>query len=365
MTWVRLKGLKIVRRGDRIYVYHRGTGKRLNGGVEQVAGSWVATPELIAEVNNLEASQATPKAGSVAAMMDSYRKSESFTELSDRSQSDYLKVMGWIRERAGDASPTGLTTVRVREIRDIAVRDKGWRFGKYVLQVMRMVWQHGLDYGLTRENPWRAVSDPRRPKKLKEKEAANRPWTRQEIDSVFRLAPIGLARAYTLALLGFRPADVPQKLWSAMKAGGIEGVSQKTRFDALQYVPPTLSWVFEGERPAVTIATNTRGKPFRSENALAKASGDFLRGLAKKGIVKPGLTMKGLNHTLGTALAERKVDPRSAMDAQQKKTLATTLHYSRRADTRRNAQNALGELEKWLALENDQSVSGKPEQSGT
>jgi hypothetical protein len=330
----------------------------------QRGGKWVVTPELVAEIAALERTRASPKAGSVAAMMDSYRKSESFTELSERSQSDYLKVLAWIRDRAGDASPSGLTTVRVREIRDAAVRNKGWRFGKYVLQVMRIVWQHGVDYGLARENPWRAVSDPRRPKKLKGK-AANRPWTRQEIANVFRLAPVGLARAYTLTLLGFRPSDVPPMLWSAMKSESVEGVSRKTGFDALQHVPPALAWVFQGERPAVTIATNAKGKPFRSENALAKASGDFLRGLTKKGLVQPGLTMKGLNHTLGTALAERKVDPRSAMDAQQKKTLSTTLHYSRRADTRRNALDALGEFEKWLTLENDQCDSGKPEQSGT
>ena len=364
MTWARLKGVKIVRSKGRVYIYHRATGKRLTSAVRFHAGEIVATPELVAEIAELGNMRATAKAGSVTVLMESYQRSESFTELSDRSRIDYAAVMAWIRERAGSQSPNGLTTVRVREIRDVAVRKKGWRFGKYVLQVMRVVWQHGLDYGMVRENPWRAVSDPRRPKHLKGKHA-NRPWTPQEVSTVLRMAPIGLARAYVLTLIGFRPSDVPAMLWSALKPSGVERISSKTQFDALQCVPTSLAWVFEGNRPAVTIATNQLGKPFKTENALGKASGEFLRGLAKMEFVGPGLTMKGLNHTLGTALAERKVDPRSAMDAQQKKTLSTTLHYSRRADTRRNAQEALGELDKWLTLENFQGESGKPEQGGT
>lgn len=364
MTWIRVKGLKIVRSKGRVYVYHRSSGKRLKAVPTERAGQWIITPELAAEIAALETSQTTPRAGSVTALITSYRKSESFTELSKRSQADYRGVMDWIRDRAGDSAPAGLTSVRVREIRDAAVRQKGWRFGKYVLQVMRVLWQHGQDYGIVRDNPWRAVSYPRRPQRLRDREA-NRPWTPHEVQTVFRLAPIGLTRAYTLTLLGFRPSDVPPMLWSAVRPEGVEHVSRKTQFEALQHIPSSLAWVFDGDRPAVTIATNKMGMPFKDDAALAKASGDFLRRLSKAGMVKPGLTMKGLNHTLGTALAERRVDPRSAMDAQQKKTLSTTLHYSRRADTRRNAQNALGELEKWLTLENSPSENGKPEQSGT
>jgi hypothetical protein len=364
MTWLRLKGIKIVRSKGRVYAYHRLTGKRLKSTPSRHAGEWVCTPELAAEIASLADNQPSPRLGSVAALIDSYRRSEAFTELSPVSQHDYNKVIRWIRERAGEASPRGLSTVRVREIRDLAVRKKGWRFGKYVLQVMRVVWQHGLDYGLVQDNPWRSVSYPKRPKKLAERDA-NRPWTPKEVSIVLKLAPRGLARAYALALLGFRPSDVRDILWTAITSRGVATTSRKTQFDALQHIPASLAWVFEGDRPAVTVATNATGKPFKTDNALAKASGDFLRRIIKSGMVAPGLTMKGLNHTLGTALAERKVDPRSAMDAQQKKTLTTTLLYSRRADTRRNAQEALRELDNWLALENFEDESGKPEQSGT
>ncbi|MCL4716716.1 MAG: hypothetical protein KJZ75_17530 [Hyphomonadaceae bacterium] len=377
MTWLRLKGIKIVRANGRVYAYHRMTGKRLKAAPTYVAGHWVGTPALIAEVAALDKAPPQFRLGSVAALMASYKKSDAFTELAERTREDYAAVIMWMRNRSGNESPKGLTPVRAREIRDVAVKSRGWRFGKYVIQVMRVVWQHGCDYGLASENPWRAVSLPKRPRDLPND--ANRPWTPQEVNTVLPLASIGLRRAYGLALLGFRPSEIPAMLWPKPEAKGVANVSRKTRFDALQNIPPALAWVFDGERPAVTIATNKSGKPFPSENALYKASGEFLRDLAKAKKVAKGLTMKGLNHTLGAALAEQGVDPRTAKDAMQKKSLATALHHSRRADTRRNASAALDRFDEWLkepgpvqkqdgiseSLENSQDEPGKTEQSGT
>ncbi len=357
--WARMTGIKIVQAKGRVYAYHRATGKRLRSPPLIHGGQWVATPELLAEVAALEKTPTTPKPGSVSALTWSYRKSPAFAELSEVTQGDYVKVIDWIRDRAGDESPNGLTPSRAREIRDAAVKAHRYRFGKYVVQVMRVVWQHGVDYGMARDNPWRAVSLPKRPRTLKD---ANRPWTPAEVVFVLKAAPVGLARAYALALLGFRPSEIPAMSWRALTPKGVENKSRKTAFDALQSIPAALAPVFAGERSAVTIATNARGKPFKTENALYKASGDFLRGLEG---VEPGLTMKGLNHTLGTALAERGVDPRTAKDAMQKRTLSTALHYSRRADTRRNSQTALNELGNWLGLENSEAHAGKPHDSGT
>lgn len=152
-------------------------------------------------------------------------------------------------------------------------------------------------------------------------------------------------------------------------AGGtpdaIEHVSRKTQFEAIQTFPPARKYVFEGSRPAMTIATNRQDRPYRSENALYKAAGDFLRGLTASGQVAPGLTLKGLNHTLGAALAELGIDPRTAKDAMQERTLATALHYSNRADTRRNSDTAMREMDRWLKgehdLENSAPYFGKPE----
>lgn len=354
--WVRVKGLKIVTNGKGVYAYHRGTGKRLKNSPVRIGRSWMATPELVAEIAAVEKLPTTLRPGSVAALFASYRKSEAFTNLAKRTQDDYIKVIVWMRDRAGETTPDGLSTVRARQVRDFATRQKGYRFGKYVVQVMRVVWQHGVDYGLAPDNPWKAVSLPKRPKGLSE---ANRPWTRDEVKSVFALAAPGLARAFTLALLGFRPSEIPAMTWRALTPDGIANISQKTKFATTQRVPPSLAAYLAGNRPALTIATNTRGRPFKSENALSKASGDFLRTLAEKGATAPGLTIKGLNHTLGSALAERGVDIRTAKDAMQKRSLQTTLHYSRRADTRRNAHQAIGELENWLAVENSEPQDGK------
>lgn len=345
MTWVRMAGLKIVRSKGRVYAYHRATGKRLTASPRRVAGAWVASPELTAEVAALEALPSTPKAGTVHALLVSYRASRSFDELKPRTKIDYRRCMNWICDRAGTESPRGLAPVRAREIRDKAVKAHGYRFGKYVCQVMRVVWQHGVDYGHVSDNPWRAVSLPKRPKGLPE---ANRPWMPQEVLAALSDAPRGLARAYALCLMGFRPFEVPEITWTMLTADGVVKVSSKTQFAAVQPVPTALAHLFgSDDRPAKTIASNTYGKPYTA-NSLAKAAGEHLAKLHTAGTIGAGCTLKGLNHTLGTALAERGVDARAARDAMQKKSMVMAEHYSRRADTRQNTKKALGELDVWL-----------------
>lgn len=363
VTWIRLQGVKIVQAKGRVYAYHRGTGKRLKAAPTMVGGQWSATPALIAEVAAIEAVKSV-KAGTVHALIASYREARAFGELSDRTKKDYRAILIWMADRAGNESPRLLTPVRAREIRDVAVRKHGFRFGKYVCQVMRVVWQHGVDYGFASDNPWRAVSLPKRPKGMPE---ANRPWTPGEVLVALGDAPIGLARAYALTLMGFRPSEVPGIAWTMLTADGIVKRSDKTAFDAVQPVPVALAHLFASDnRPAETIASNRYAKPF-TVTGLAKAAGEHLAKLHKAGKIGTGCTLKGLNHTLGTALAERGVDPRAARDAMQKKSMVMAEHYSRRADTRANAKKALGELDEWLkkapSLENSGRKVGKPPRS--
>lgn len=364
MTWARLQGVKIVQSKGRVYAYHRATGKRLKATPTIFAGQWSATPALLAEVAAIEAARATIKPGSVHALFASYRDSRAFAELSERTKKDYRRILIWMGDRAGTESPRSLTPVRAREIRDNAVKKHGFRFGKYVCQVMRVVWQHGVDYGFASDNPWRAVSLPKRPKGMPE---ANRPWTPKEVLVALGDAPFGLARAYALTLMGFRPSEVPGISWKMLTADGVVKSSDKTDFHAVQPVPVALAHLFGNKnRPADTIATNRYGKPF-TVSGLAKAAGEHLAKLHKTGKIGAGCTLKGLNHTLGTALAERGVEMRAARDAMQKKSMVMAEHYSRRANTRHNAKKALGELDQWLkfgaSLENSGRKVGKPRRS--
>jgi len=360
VTWVRLKGIKIVQAKGQVYAYHRATGKRLKSPPSIVAGQWSATSQLLAEVAAIEAARTEIKPDSVHALIVSYRASRAFEELSDRSKKDYRRILIWMGDRAGNESPRALTPVRAREVRDVAVKKHGFRFGKYVCQVMRVVWQHGVDYGFAADNPWRAVSLPKRPKGMPD---ANRPWTPQEVLVALGDASVGLARAYALTLMGFRPSEVPSIAWKMLTADGIVKRSDKTAFDAVQPVPVALAHLFASEnRPADTIASNRYGRAF-TVAGLAKAAGEHLTKLREAGKIGAGCTLKGLNHTLGTALAERGVDARAARDAMQKKSMSMAEHYSRRADTRANTKKALGELDKWLkngpGLENSGQKAGK------
>ena len=83
-------------------------------------------------------------------------------------------------------------------------------------------------------------------------------------------------------------------------------------------------------------ATSKSGRAFPSAKALYGARRDFLWSAA---------IGEGLTHTLGSALAERGVDLRSAKDAMQKRILSTALHYSRRVETQQGAKTAIHELD--------------------
>ncbi|MGD2132527.1 MAG: hypothetical protein PVI23_07015 [Maricaulaceae bacterium] len=343
---MQMKGIKVVVSRGRTYAYHRASGTRLKHAPRRIAGTWHATPEMLAEIAAIPPVRLMPQAGTLHAMVVAYKRSPAFADLADVTKSDYAKALDWMREHAGHERPERLTSARAREIRDIAVKQRGWRQGRYVVQVCRVLWKYGVEYGFVSENPWRAVTLPKRPRNLPDR---NRPWRPDEVRTALEAAPIGLARAYALALLGFRPSEIPDIGWEAVTPEGIANVSDKTAFETVQSIPAALAWVFEGKRPADMIASNKRDKPFSTANALYKASGDFLREMIASGDLGEGLTMKGLNHTLGAALAERGVDLRTAKDAMQKRTLATALHYARRADTKRHAKSAISELDLWLS----------------
>jgi integrase len=57
--------------------------------------------------------------------------------------------------------------------------------------------------------------------------------------------------------------------------------------------------------------------------------------LEQAGIVAPGLTLKGLRHTVATILAELGFDERTIADMLGQKTIEMARHYSRRANRTR------------------------------
>ena len=62
-------------------------------------------------------------------------------------------------------------------------------------------------------------------------------------------------------------------------------------------------------------------------------------------MVKQGLTLKGLRHTVATILRELSFDERTVADALGQKTPAMAAHYSRHADLRAKNTATIKEFE--------------------
>ncbi len=67
------------------------------------------------------------------------------------------------------------------------------------------------------------------------------------------------------------------------------------------------------------------------------------------GVIEPGLTLKGLRHTVATILAEMGYDERTIADMLGQSTTAMARHYSRRADKARKLNSVIKDFNEELA----------------
>ena len=85
---------------------------------------------------------------------------------------------------------------------------------------------------------------------------------------------------------------------------------------------------------AITLCANSFGRPWTVSGFRASWRPVRQR-LERNGLVRPGLTLKGLRHTVATILAEMGYDERTIADMLAQKTIEMARHYSRRADKTR------------------------------
>jgi integrase len=90
---------------------------------------------------------------------------------------------------------------------------------------------------------------------------------------------------------------------------------------------------FRMQHSTITVCASTEGTPW-TYIGLDGAWQRLRAKLLKTKEIEPGLTMKGLRHTVATILAEMGYDERTIADMLGQKTIEMARHYSRRADKR-------------------------------
>lgn len=342
-------GVNPVRRRDAVYYYHRASGVRLpdDYGSAAFAAAW-AKAEALANAPSAQKRDPT----SYLALVEAFKQSEDWGVLADQTRADYQKLFDWMSAQGSDGRPAAmLSQARCEKLLDLAVKELGWRRGLYVLQVNRRLYNWVLERAVRKRlwgeaNPWADLASPQRPRHAPRK---NRPWKPEELAEVLLRAPIGLRRAYVLGASGMDGSTIVLRQWVEYRNGGFELERGKTGAEAFVMVPGILRlFLEEGERPHARIATNQDGEAFVMANTLQTRSSAFLRGLAAEGVVGPGLTLHGLRHTMGKAVAESGGTLHAIQGALQHKSPRMALYYSSQADRRRALAGVGDALDSWL-----------------
>lgn len=343
---------KVKRPDGGYYYYHRRTGARIDHeyGSPDFARAWA-----IEESKAIQPKKPEQDRYSYGGLWSAFKTSEEWKVLAPRTQADYDKVRRWMyNQDAGGKLASELTQARCEIILDRAIEDLGWRQGVYVLQVNRLLYRWVTKRAARKsiwggDNPWRDIETPPKPKP---KRKPNRSWTPAEVAEVLERAPLGLRRAYVLGASGFDGETMCEREWEEYRNGCFSIDREKTGVPSVVMVPRILRpFLEDGDRPHARIVTAIPGHPF-TVGGLQKRSSEFLRGLAKDGVVGPGLTLHGLRHTIAKAIADTGGSFKAIQAALQHKSARMSLHYSAEADKTRALLAAADGLDSWFDVQN-------------
>lgn len=333
MTVVRVRGFQIFPdRHGKMRCYHRKTGTPVDL-VKHPLGS----AEFFAEctrIVGLTRLDEPPKPGTLGLLIARYRGDAQFLQnLAPRTRSDYQRVFDYLQP-IGDTALHAFDTPLVVRIRDKAAVKHGRRFGTYVKQVLSTLFGWGRERGYLKDNPARGVKAVKAPRDAPE---ANRPWTDAERDAVLAALPAHLKAPIGLMMFcGIDPQDAVSLSRSSIRDGAIDARRGKTKVPMWIPLPAPLKAILAAApaHSAITVCAASHGRPWTG-SGLRASWRPIRMALEKAGEVEPGLTLKGLRHTVATILAEMGYDERTIADMLGQKTTQMARHYARRADRTR------------------------------
>lgn len=200
--------------------------------------------------------------------------------------------------------------------------------------VLSLVFAWGRERGFIQTNP---ASDIKTPKKAKDAPEANRPWSDAERDA----ALAGASRHFKgpLAMMmfcGLDPGDVASLPRAALTDTHLDTKRGKTAEPVWFQLPaPAREILATAPRHEGTHLFPSPDGSALDYWALDRMWRPIRAKMETDGIAAPGLTLKGLRHTVGSILGELGWDGRAIADFLGQKTVAMGEFYSRRADKRR------------------------------
>lgn len=334
MSYVRIKGFKIYQDRYEIWrCYHRATSTAID-----LAKNPLGSAGFFAEchrITKLYGAAATTKPGTLGVLITDYRAHDDFQTLAARTRRDYQKCFDYLKD-IEDTALSKFNPPLVVLIRDEAGKALGRKWGTYVKSVLSIIFSWGLERGYVENNPVLRIKGIKKPKDAPD---ANRPWSDSERHAVVNHAskdPVNLLLPISFMMFcGVDPGDICNLPKKAVKDGFIDSKRAKTKQPVWLPLPQPVVEVLASakEHNALTVCASSEGTPW-TYSGLDGAWQRLRTKLLKKKLIEPGLTLKGLRHTVATILSEMGYDGRTIADMLGQKTTAMGEHYSRRADKR-------------------------------
>ncbi len=314
------------------YYYHRLTRKRIHGEP--------GTPEFLESYK--EASAATGHdRNTLSGIIHEFVRSPEFAQLALRTRTDYHRHLLTIGEVFGDAP---LEVLQDRRFRALALKERdriaqaSTKQADYWWAVLRRILSWAVDRGMLETNVCKGGG------RLYRSDRRDRIWQPEQIDALMQAASPQMQLAVLLALYtAQRQGDLLALRWNAWDGRRLKLTQHKTGQQVIiPAVLPLREAMANAPRTAVTILTNTRGRPwsansfrsaFQKTRARAKITGltfHDLRGTCLTWLAEAGCTEAEI-----AAISGHKTVSRSAMDG----------YVSRTSDL---AESAMRKLEIWL-----------------
>ena len=331
MTRVRVRGFQIFEdRHGTWRCYHRATRIKIDLGATPLgsAGFFAECSKIQAVAKAQAATK--PRPGTLGGLIEFYRRTDHYRDLSDRTKADYQRCADFLAPIA-DMPVFKINTPMVAGIHDKAAAKLGWRRGNYVLTLLSEVFRQSVPRGHISENFAAKVLAKRRPKSLAK---VNRPWTAAELETVLGAAEPHVKAAIALmANTGLDPSDAIRLKKDQIVSDVIRGLRGKTQAIVAVPIGRSLRAALDSApaHDAETIVATSRGKPW-TYSGLSSVWHRFKGRLEEANAIAPGLTLKGLRHTVATTLREAGMSDRDIADLLGQKTASMALHYSSTAD---------------------------------
>jgi integrase len=290
---------------------------------------------LSGEMKPKEPRRPKPAAGTIAALIASYRTSAAYISLRTTTKQGYEWRLVHLLDKHGHRSVFGITRERIANgiLKPFADRPGA---ALSILKMLRVLIRHAIEIGMLKQDPSLGIKRP--------KTQEVRSWTDVEIETFEAHWPTGSKQRLAFALhlyTGQRRSDVHRMTWADVTDNCLTVRQQKTGRRLIIPLHESLREVLAAApREHVTIVNTAFGKPFTVDGYSR-----FMRDAIAEANLPLSCQPHGLRKAAGRRLAEAGCSAHEIMAILGHTTLSEAERYTREADQARLAAAAIMKLE--------------------